>query len=196
MNDAGPGTRRPGGRTARVRADVRAATLDLLAERGFDGVTVDGVAARSGVHRTTLHRRWGDVGGLLADALAAATDDGWAPPDTGSLAGDLAALTEEVRAALAEPRSVSAAVIAASFRSPAAATAMREFLADRYARCTVVVERAVERGEAAPGTDPRTVLVTATAPVYHHALLLGDGPDADGARRYAELAAASVRPTR
>jgi AcrR family transcriptional regulator len=186
---SGPGAARPGGRTARVRAAVLAATLAELTEHGFDGLTVDGVAARAGVHRATVHRRWGDVGGLLAATLDDSASDGWAPPDTGSLVGDLAALAEEVRAALAEPRSVTAAVIGASFRSPVAAEALRRFLSDRYARSAVVVERAVHRGEIPADADAEAVLVAATAPVYHHALLLGAAPDPAATRRYARIAA-------
>lgn len=192
--EAAHGTRRPGGRTARVRAAVLAATLEELADHGFDGLTVDGVAARSGVHRATLHRRWGDVGGLLADALDDSAGDDWVPPDTGSLVGDLIALNEEVRVGFTAERSVSAAVVAASFRSAPAATAMRRFLEDRYARAATVVHRAVARGEVAGDTDPRTLLVAATAPVYHHALVLGDAPDAGTGERYARLAAAAVAP--
>lgn len=187
-----PGTTRPGGRTARVREAVLAATLDELADNGFDGLSVDGVAARSGVHRATVHRRWGDVGGLLADALDDSAGDDWTPPDTGSLVDDLAAINEEVRQALVAPRSVTAAVIAASFRSVPAAAAMRRFLEDRYTRAAAVVHRAVARGDATEGTDARTVLIAATAPVYHQVLLLGDVPDEAAARRYAELAASTV----
>jgi AcrR family transcriptional regulator len=190
---SGPGTARPGGRTARVREAVLAATLAELTERGFDGLTVDGIAARAGVHRATLHRRWGDVGGLLAAALDDSAADSWTPPDTGSLVEDLVALGEEVRAALAEPDAVTAAVITASFRSPTAAEALRHFLSDRYARCAVVVERAVARGEVGADVDAEAVLVAATAPVYHHALLLGGVPDAAAVRRYAELAAAGAQ---
>jgi AcrR family transcriptional regulator len=187
---------RPGGRTARVGAAVLAATLGELTDHGFDGLSVDGVAARSGVHRATVHRRWGDVGGLLAAALDHAATDDWTPPDTGSLVEDLAGLAAEVRAALAEPRSVTAAVISASFRSPAAAEALRRFLADRYARSAVVVERAVARGEASPTVAAEAVLVAATAPVYHHALLLGAVPDEAATRRYAKIAALGAKSDR
>ena len=51
------------------------AVVAELAEHGYDGLTTDAVAARAGVHRTTVYRRWGDVGGLLADVLDAASDD-------------------------------------------------------------------------------------------------------------------------
>ncbi|MEJ3655207.1 TetR/AcrR family transcriptional regulator [Actinomycetes bacterium KLBMP 9759] len=188
-----PVARRPGGRSARVRATVRDAVLAELAEHGFDALTVDAVAARSGVHRTTIYRRWTDVGGLLADALDAAGDDGWEPPDTGSLAGDLVELNRQVHAALVEEPSVASAVIAASFRSEQAAAALRAFWADRYTRCAVVVERAVERGELAAGTKPEPVLIAATAPIFHHHMLLGVPLTGEQVDAYAEAASYSSR---
>ncbi|GIG68828.1 TetR/AcrR family transcriptional regulator [Phytomonospora endophytica] len=143
-----------------------------LAEHGYDSLTVDTVAARAGVHRTTVYRRWGDVGGLLADVYDAAGDDDWEPPDTGSLHGDLAALNEEIQAAMVMRPPIMEALIAASFRSEAAADAQRRLWEDRYVRCEVIVERAIGRAEIPPGTGARRLLVTATAPVYHHLVLL------------------------
>ncbi|MFE9393029.1 TetR/AcrR family transcriptional regulator [Streptomyces sp. NPDC006784] len=169
---AAAGARRPGGRTARVREKVLEAVGPLLVEYGFDGLTVDAVAARSGVHRATVYRRWRDVGGLLADALDAAGDDGWRPPDTGSLEGDLRALNDEVQEALTEEPSLALAMIAASFRSEEAARSLRRFWDERYARCTVVVDRAVARGELEPPVDARKLVVSSTSPVYHHRVLL------------------------
>lgn len=168
-------TARPGGRTARVRAQVLDAVCAELAEHGFDALTVETVAARAGVHRTTVYRRWGDVGGLLADVFDAAGDDDWSPPDTGSLVGDLTALNHEIQDAHTAEPPVMAALIAASFRSAAAASAQRRLWDDRYARCEVVVERA--RDELPPGTDARRLLVAATAPLYHRLVLLREPPD-------------------
>lgn len=169
--------RRPGGRTARVRAQVLDAVRAELGEHGFEGLTVEGVATRAGVHRATLHRRWRDVGGLLADVLDAAGEDDWAPTDTGTLHGDLAALNEEIQESLITRPSVAAALIAASFRSAQAARAQRSLWEDRYRRCEAIVERAVRRGELAPRTDARRLLVAATAPVYHQLVLLQADPD-------------------
>jgi AcrR family transcriptional regulator len=170
-------TRRPGGRTARTRAAVLAAVEAALLDHGFDGLTVDAVAERSGVHRATVYRRWRDVGGLLADALDAGREDSWQPPDLGSLAADLTALNRDVVEHLNGERSPGRALIVASYRSTAAAAALREFLDDRYRRCEVVVTRAVDRGETPPGTDARRLLVAATAPLYHEILLLGGTVD-------------------
>ncbi|WP_432742402.1 TetR/AcrR family transcriptional regulator [Streptomyces sp. JH002] len=167
-----PPRRRPGGRTARVRAQVLDAVRAELGEHGYDGLTTDGVAARAGVHRTTVYRRWGDVGALLADVLDAAGDDDWQPPDTGSLEEDLTALNQEIQTAMTAQPPVMEALIAASFRSEKAAEAQRRLWEDRYTRCDIVVGRAVRRGELPPDTDARRLLIAATAPLYHHLVLL------------------------
>ena len=53
-----PGTSRPGGRTARTAAAVFAAAINELSERGYDDISIETIAARAGVHKTTLYRRW------------------------------------------------------------------------------------------------------------------------------------------
>ncbi|MFD3421110.1 TetR/AcrR family transcriptional regulator [Streptomyces decoyicus] len=150
-----PGTRRPGGRTARTRAAVRDAVLAGLTEHGYPGLTVEYVAEHSGVHKTTLYRRWKDVEGLVADALDLAGEDSWVPPDTESLEGDLRALAREVVASFTDPAvAVSgSAMIAAAFQSERAAVALRHYYAERFTRCEVLVERAVRRGELPAATD-------------------------------------------
>ncbi|MEU6864710.1 TetR/AcrR family transcriptional regulator [Streptomyces sp. NPDC046876] len=189
----GAARRRTGGRSARVRAEVLDAVGALLLEAGYDGLTVDAVAERAGVHRTTVYRRWRDVGGLLVDVLDAAADDTWTPPDTGSLEGDLAALNQEVYEALASGTGLTTALIAASFRSAEAAEALGRFWEDRYARCAVVVSRAAARGEIPAPADSRALLVAATAPVYHELLLLRTAPDPALPGRAAAATAAAAR---
>jgi AcrR family transcriptional regulator len=154
-----PGSVRPGGRTARTRARVLEAVSALLLEEGYEGLTIDAVAARSGVHRATVYRRWQDVGGLLADTVDAAREQPWEPPDTGSLTGDLIEINRQVAAALTARPSIAQALIAASFRSPAAATALRTFWEDRYARAAIVVTRAA----AATGTRPASAVTSDAA---------------------------------
>ncbi|MGP4099615.1 TetR/AcrR family transcriptional regulator [Nonomuraea sp. KM90] len=193
--DGGPATRRrPGGRTGRIRTQVLDAVRAELGERGYDELTMEAVAARAGVHRATVYRRWRDVGGLLADVFAAAGDDDWQPQDTGSLRGDLVALNHESQESLTAQPPIVAALIAASFRSEEAARGVRRLWEDRYARCEVIVSRAVRRGELPPDTDARRLLVAATAPVYHQLVLLRTPPDPDlpdQAARTAVLAASA-----
>ncbi|MFC9898387.1 TetR/AcrR family transcriptional regulator [Nocardia sp. NPDC127579] len=185
---------RPGGRTARIRTQVLDAVGAVLTEQGFDALSIDAVAARSGVHRATVYRRWRDVGGLLADVVDAAGDLPWQPRDTGSLHGDLTALNAEIQDSMTETPSIALALIAVSFRSEEAARALRRLWDDRYTQSEVIVERAIRRGDLPPEVDARALLIAATAPLYHQLVLLRTPPDpalADRAARTAALAAAA-----
>ncbi|MYY00981.1 MULTISPECIES: TetR/AcrR family transcriptional regulator [unclassified Streptomyces] len=194
--DTTPG-RRPGGRTARVRAQVLDAVRAELTESGHEGLTVEGVAARAGVHRATVYRRWRDVGGLLADVIDAAGEMDWQPPDTGSLRGDLTALNQEIQESLVVQPSFAVALMAASYHSEQAARAQTQLWTNRYAQCEILVARAAGRGElpaAAQHTDARGLLIAATAPLYHQLVLLRTDPDPrlpERAARAAVLAAAA-----
>ncbi|MEV4772889.1 TetR/AcrR family transcriptional regulator [Micromonospora humida] len=185
-------TRRPGGRSAAVRRRVLDAALAQLVRHGYDSLSIEVVAERSGVHRTTVYRRWRDVGGLLADVLDEAGADAWRPPDTGSLDGDLVAVNHEVYTALTTDP-VTVALIAASFRSERAARALSAFWSGRYDRCADITRRAVERGEIPPDTDARQLLIATTAPLYHELLLLRATTDADLPDRVARSAATAAR---
>ncbi|WP_149180304.1 TetR/AcrR family transcriptional regulator [Streptomyces sp. TRM49041] len=190
-----PGTRRPGGRTARTRSAVRDAVLTGLAEHGYPGLTVEYVADRSGVHKTTLYRRWGGVEELVADALDLAGEDDWAPPDTGSLEGDLRTLAREMCDSFADPSAAAAptALVAAGFRSERAADALRAFYAERFARCEAVVERAVARGEAPAATDAGAVIRTVSAPLFLRLFVTREPVGTALADQAAATAVAAVR---
>lgn len=179
---------RPGGRTARIRDQVLAAVQAELTEHGYDALTVDSVAARAGVHRTTVYRRWRDVGGLIADVFAAARDLDWHPRDTGSLVADLTELNREIQDSFTVESSIAMALIAVSFRSEDAARALRQLWEDRYTQCEIVVDRAIERGEIPAETDARALLVAATAPVYHQLVLLRSPADPEFPGRAASAA--------
>ncbi|WP_159941598.1 MULTISPECIES: TetR/AcrR family transcriptional regulator [unclassified Nocardiopsis] len=164
-----PGTARPGGRTARNTAAVLQATLDELGEHGYAALTVERVAARSGVHKATVYRRWGGADGLVAAALEWSASRTWEPERTGSLYTDLLALARAVLHGFTEAPegAVSAASVAAAFASPRVAEALRVFMVDRHERAAVVVAEAAARGEVPEGTDPAQVVRSAIAPVYY-----------------------------
>ncbi|WP_435854868.1 TetR/AcrR family transcriptional regulator C-terminal ligand-binding domain-containing protein [Streptomyces triculaminicus] len=190
-----PGTLRPGGRTARTRAAVRDAVLAGLVEHGYPGLTIEYVAEHSGVHKTTLYRRWGGVEGLVADALDFAGEDSWTPPDTGSLEGDLRALALEIVETFTDPASAAAptAFIAAAFQSERAADALRGFYAERFARCAPLIERAVERGEAPPATDAGAVVRAVSAPLFLRLFITREPLDAAVADQTVDAALAAIR---
>jgi AcrR family transcriptional regulator len=190
-HESAPGSARPGGRTARNTAAVLQATLDELGEHGYGAITVDLVAARSGVHKATVYRRWGGVDGLVRAALDWSAEQDWEPVRTGSLYTDLLALAETVAEGFTEApeREVSAAAVAAAFESEAVADALRRFMADRHRRSAVVVTEAITRGEAPEGTEPEEVVRSVVAPVYYRLLVSREPVSPAGLRRTARITA-------
>ncbi|MER7585587.1 TetR/AcrR family transcriptional regulator [Kitasatospora sp. NPDC097691] len=188
-------TPRPGGRSARVRAEVVAATLAEVTATGYDGLTVEAVATRSGVHKATLYRRWCGVDGLVADALTASADQPWPLPDTGDLQQDLRRITHEVFSVFTDPElgPTPTALISAAQRSDAGATALRAFFATRHRQAAEVAERAVARGELPAGTDGAEVVRAATAPLYYRLFVSGEPLDARSAERAADAATLAAR---
>lgn len=159
---------RPGGRTARNRDAVCTATLRELAERGYAQLTVEGVAERAGVHKTTVYRRWGGVDGLIVDALQFAVDDDWQPWLGGTVEENLIDLARIAHRSFTDPETgpTHTAVVAAAFQSSEAIHAVHDFFADRFGRSTAIVKQAIERDEIPAGTDPLAVIRAVMAPIY------------------------------
>jgi AcrR family transcriptional regulator len=133
----------------------------LLAE-GYDGFTVDRVAARAGVARATIYRRWSTKFDLLT-ALLRDVRQGFALPDTGALESDLRALLGTyVSAKASTAERVIAALASEAFSDAELSRAVRdEFVAPRRREMLSLFERAVTRGEVRADID-LTMLVNVT----------------------------------
>jgi AcrR family transcriptional regulator len=179
---------RPGGRTAQVRRTVLDATVLELVEHGFRGLTIEGVATRAGVNKTTLYRRWGNREALVVDAVEVFAVEQAEVPDTGDVEEDLRRWAHSIRRTLSGP--VSGALVRAVFGgasdSPVVHELRRRFWLTRSALVVPLVERAVERGQLPAGTDAEEVIKHVGAPLYYRVLVL-DEPVTDQA---ADLAAA------
>jgi AcrR family transcriptional regulator len=187
--------RRPGGRTAKVRAAVLDATIDELAESGYGGLSIERIAERAGVNKTTLYRRWRDRDTLLVDAVetfAAAEAD---VPDTGDVDEDLRLWAHSIRTTLSGP--VSGALVRAVFsgagHSPAVADLRHRFWLIRSALVTPMVERAVARGQLPSGTDATEVVKHVGAPLYYRILVLDEPVTSAAADLAAAVVAAAAR---
>ncbi|TLS39843.1 TetR/AcrR family transcriptional regulator [Streptomyces montanus] len=189
-----PGTVRPGGRTARVRAAVLRAAGDVLAEQGFAHLDLADVARRAEVGKTTVYRRWGTVTGLVADLLTDMAEQSLPRTETGSVRDDLRANAALVQRTLADPRqgALFRAVIAAAACDSRTASALRRFYDVRVAEWAPCVEQAVARGELPVGTDASEVVRAVSAPLYYALLTTGVAPGAGDADRAAEAAVAAA----
>lgn len=189
------GTVRPGGRTARVRAAVLEATQDELVERGFHGLAMDQVAARAGVGKTTVYRRWGGPAGLVTDLMTELADQSAPHADTGSVEGDLLANAAGVLGAIADKRlgPTLQAVIAAATCDEQAAAALREFYLRRVREWAKAVDLAVARGELPAGTDGTEVVRAVSAPIYYRLLVTRERVDEEVAERAVRTTLAAAR---
>lgn len=190
-----PGTRRPGGRTARTRAAVLQAVIGELAENGYAGTTVERIAVRAGVAKTTIYRRWGGLNGLLADVMTQYAAQEIPVPDTGYLDSDLRALAREIVASLQRPaiRAALGSIVAAAIQDQAAQEVLSRFIAARTATMTVIVRRAGQRGDLPDGADAAEVLQIVTAQIYYRVFIVGEQPSDTLADRAAATAAAAAR---
>lgn len=185
---------RPGGRTARIRATVLDATVAELIAHGYAGLTVEGVAARAGVNRTTLYRRWGDRNSLIVDAIETFGAAEVEVPDSGDIDEDLRLWARSILATLTG--SVSGALIRAVFGgagdSPQVQELRQRFWLTRSALIMPMVSRAVERGQLPAGTDPEEVIRHVGAPLYYRLLVLAEPLTVKAADLAAQVTAAAA----
>ncbi len=165
------------GRPRSVEADhaIAQATLDLLVEEGYSGLTMAGVAQRAKVSSATLYRRFANKESLVVSALADATDE-HRIADTGSLAGDVRALQEGIIERVGgEFGGLTEALIGEAVRNRSLADALRERFYEGYRRELLsMVERAVSRGEITAPRDLSLVSNLLMGPLYYRWLVARD----------------------
>jgi AcrR family transcriptional regulator len=159
-------------------ASILTATIDLVAEVGIAGLTMDAVAVRAGVGKATIYRRWSSKEALMLDAWMTCVS---APstPDTGSFRSDLDEMFLGVDHPLSDatlqrvfPQMIAAAKINAEVHE-----AYRAYLAERRIPIRTVIERAIARGELPPDTDVQLVGDLLIAPLLYRWLVTDDTVD-------------------
>ncbi|MFD4195603.1 TetR/AcrR family transcriptional regulator [Amycolatopsis thermoflava] len=164
--------RRPGGRSARVRAAVIEATNQLLLAQGLTGLTVCEVARRAQVNETSIYRRWGTRENLIIDALLADAAEQLPVPDTGSLRDDLIAYATALARYLTSPGGNALdRALASAGDDPATRRLRDQYWDARYAQSGQIAERAIKRGELPGTTEPRFVLEMLVAPLHFRIVL-------------------------
>lgn len=190
--DAEPGRHSRG---PKVRAAVLDATIAELADTGFGALTVEGVARRAGVHKTTVYRRWPDREALVVDALTEHIAADIPIPDTGSLDTDLTLLARGLVRWLTGPsgRAVIGTMLADTAHEPRLADMRRRIFRDRLRRAEPVITRAIDRGTLPAGTNAAEVIRTLVAPIYLRLLVTGEPLSTAVADRAARVALAAAR---
>ena len=182
MPEAGPAAPKRG-RPRSEQADraILQAAAEVLTERGLAGMSIEEVASRAGVGKTTIYRRWTSRGTLALDAFLAEFQGQQPLPDTGSLHEDLlAALRAWIRSVTGTSVGpILASLIAEAQRDQVLAASWRERVVERLRdQHKIMLDRAVARGEIPPETDYEVVLDLMFGAAYHR-LLQGHRPLTD-----------------
>jgi AcrR family transcriptional regulator len=172
--------RRPGRpRDARVDAAIIDATNACLAEQGFAGTTVEAIAAKAGVGKAAIYRRWPSREALLFDVAAAEVDD-IVVPDTGSLRDDLVSTFTDLATQMEQkkgPGPILHDILAEAARNEALREYFQQIVADRRRVCAAVVYRAKERGELKEGVDVELVVDMLSSPLFYKKLIMFEHAD-------------------
>ena len=168
--------RRPGRRRDESKDDaILRATLELLAERGYDGMTMDAVADRAGAGKATVYRRWPSKVQLTIDAIICAPDSPMTAdeiPDTGSLRSDLLAVRFGRKRS--DDSELMSGVMSAVRENPDLAAAFQQqFVRSRVSLMRGLLERAQQRGELREGIDLDMVAAVAPAMIVYRKMVAG-----------------------
>ena len=157
--------------------EILDAALDVLAETGYDKMTVDMVAARAKAGKATLYRRWPSKSDLVLDAVACMKGrdlDLETLPDTGTLRGDLIAMVRPPSIRDSERKlKVMAGIVSMIARNPEMAAAAHEALVEPRASVNrIFFRRAIDRGEISPDCDVERLCMIGPALAAYRVLML------------------------
>lgn len=162
---------------------VVAATLELLAEDGYAQLTVERIAARAGVGKASVYRRWPDKVSIVLDAVSRNPERPSAP-DTGSLHGDALVFLRSLVGYRTLHSEAIAAISGEALTDPQFGEAFRTALAEpMMAGMRAILQRAIERGEIPADTDVGLLSSVPPALLQMQRLLAGRQPDEAFAER-------------
>ena len=174
-------------RIARTRKLVFAAARELLADVGYGKTTIEGIAERSGVARSTIYRHWPELSQLVVEAvqdIAPVFDT----IDEGNLRDDFIAMMTVMASTLAQPRNarLTATLTDAATRDADLAVLHSRFSMARRRPTLVALQRAIDRGEIEPDTDVDEIATILISPFFFRRFYTHEGVDPEFIERHAD----------
>jgi AcrR family transcriptional regulator len=165
-------------------ADILDAALEVLAETGYDRMTMDMVAARAKAGKATVYRRWASKGEMVVEAVACMKKndiDFEHLPDTGTLRGDLVAMIRPHAIEDGERKlQIMAGLTSMLARDPDLVDAVTAAIVEPRASLNrLFMRRAIERGEIPADTDVETLAMIVPSMTAYRVLILQQPVDRD-----------------
>ncbi|MFJ7272485.1 TetR/AcrR family transcriptional regulator [Streptomyces sp. NPDC099050] len=162
----------PARRNERARRAIVSAAFEICAERGFAATTIEAIAAKAGVGKTTIYRWWPSKAAILIEGLASQRDSSARFPDTGDVYADLASQTANaMRLFETEFGAIWRGLIAAAQTEEVAAEGVRSILRGSIDECTARLAKARDAGQIRPDIDLELIVELIYGPIYHTWLL-------------------------
>jgi len=191
--------RRPGRpRDASRDQAILAATLEILTEKGYAGLTIDGVAIHANVGRPTIYRRWPSKPALVVAAMVESGRIAVPVVDTGSLRRDLIAMQRRQVDLMNSPagRRVTAGLIADLAADPQLAeTYVTQYMSPRRALVQQALQRGIDRGELKADADFAFIYDLLVGPLFMRAMVWGEQLEPDAAEATVDVILAAFAPT-
>ncbi|SHN75175.1 TetR/AcrR family transcriptional regulator [Cryptosporangium aurantiacum] len=175
MTSAAPAVK-PGRKRDHTRdPEILDAALDVLAETGYEGMTIDQVAARAKAGKATLYRRWPSKAELVIDAIGCMKKEDLRPealPDTGTLRGDLLAMIKPPTIQDATRKlQIMSGVVSMLSKHPELGDALRAAMIEpRAAANRFLLRRAIERGEIRADCDVEFLALLSPSMTFYRTL--------------------------
>lgn len=162
-------------RSKELDASILTATLELAAEVGINGMSMDDLAQRAGVSKASIYRRWPSKELLVIDALRSAMGPLDAV-DTGDVGGDLRAILGDLVERFSSKdrmRDILPHLIEVATHDPALRVELDAYTQLRRVPMRTILERGVARGEISPDVDLDTLIDALLGPIIYRRLLTG-----------------------
>lgn len=197
QGDAAPARRGGRPRSSEAELAILQATRELLVECGVQGLTIEKVAARAGVAKTTIYRRWRDKDELALAVVLDMVEQVVQLPELGDTRAELLAFVNaavEVLGSTLMGRVMQGLVSDLATDADLARAFRERVVSVRDAEVERLVERGIARGDLRPDTDPETAHELLIGPVYYRLLLTGQPLNRAFARRNVDAVMRAFAP--
>jgi AcrR family transcriptional regulator len=161
------------GRRARSDQAILKATRELLDEHGVRGLTIEGVAERSGVAKTTIYRRFRDRDELALAVLIEMSEGFGAPRDLGDTRKELLAFVNEATEVILRGGVIEGLTSEIATNPELGQTYRDRIIKLRWAEVEQIIKRGIERGDLRPDTDVRVAHELLVGPLFYRLLFSG-----------------------